>query len=120
MTNRKGVFVGAYVPNRLKESLRRRAAAEHRTLSQEITHILEEAVHGKSLPASGVDRRNPQSKRRLNFDATFDNRAEGRPQNSATKPVRKLKQNWAGGLSDYRGQYTSLELQKKALEWRGD
>ena len=37
MANRKGVFIGAYVPNHLKESLRRRAAAEHRTLSQEIT-----------------------------------------------------------------------------------
>ncbi len=50
MANRKGVFIGAYVPNHLKESLRRRAAAEHRTLSQEITRILEEAVHGKGLP----------------------------------------------------------------------
>ena len=30
MANRKGVFIGAYVPNHLKESLRRRAAAEHR------------------------------------------------------------------------------------------
>ncbi len=29
MANRKGVFIGAYVPNELKESLRRRAAAEH-------------------------------------------------------------------------------------------
>ena len=47
MANRKGVFIGAYVPNELKESLRRRAAAEHRTLSQEITRILVEAVHGK-------------------------------------------------------------------------
>ena len=37
MANRKGVFIGAYVPNELKESLRRRAALEHRTLSQEIT-----------------------------------------------------------------------------------
>jgi len=33
---------------------------------------------------------------------------------------KKLKQNWAGALRDYREQYTSLELQKKALEWRGD
>src|SRR5258705_4417070 len=61
MANRKGVFIGAYVPNHLKESLRRRAAAEHRTLSQEITRILEEAVHGKGLPAGSIDRRNRQS-----------------------------------------------------------
>jgi plasmid stability protein len=57
MVNRKGVFIGAYVPNELKESLRRRAASEHRTLSQEITRILIEAVHGKALPAGSVDRR---------------------------------------------------------------
>lgn len=36
------------------------------------------------------------------------------------KANRKLQQNWAGGLSDYREKYTSLELQKRALEWRGD
>jgi plasmid stability protein len=58
MANRKGVFIGAYVPNELKESLRRRAALEHRTLSQEITRILVEAVHGKGLPSGSVDRRN--------------------------------------------------------------
>lgn len=36
------------------------------------------------------------------------------------KNGKKLRQDWAGALRDYRGQYTSLELQKKALEWRGD
>ena len=61
MANRKGVFIGAYVPHHLKDSLRRRAAAEHRTLSQEITRILEEAVHGKGLPAGSVDRRNKET-----------------------------------------------------------
>lgn len=58
MVNRKGVFIGAYVPNDLKETLRRRAIAEHRTLSQEITRILSEAVHGKTLPPGSIDRRN--------------------------------------------------------------
>src|ERR1700754_4412244 len=57
MANRKGVFIGDYVPNHLKESLRRRAAAEHRTLSQEITRILKEAAHGRVLSAVGIDRR---------------------------------------------------------------
>ena len=38
----------------------------------------------------------------------------------ALKYGRKLRQDWAGALKDYRDQYTSLELQKKALEWRGD
>jgi len=36
------------------------------------------------------------------------------------KQGRKLRQDWAGALKDYRNQYTSLDLQKKALEWRGD
>lgn len=31
-----------------------------------------------------------------------------------------LRQDWAGALRDYRTQYTSLELEQKALEWRGD
>jgi plasmid stability protein len=61
MANRKGVFIGAYVPSHLKESLQRRAAAEHRTLSQEITRILEEAVHGRGLPAGSIDRRAKES-----------------------------------------------------------
>jgi len=31
-----------------------------------------------------------------------------------------LKQDWAGGLSSLKGSYTSMDLQKKALEWRND
>lgn len=31
---------------------------------------------------------------------------------------RYLKQDWGGALADLRDEYTSLELQKKALEWR--
>jgi hypothetical protein len=34
------------------------------------------------------------------------------------KPAGKLRQDWADALKDYRNKYTSLELQKKALEWR--
>jgi hypothetical protein len=33
---------------------------------------------------------------------------------------KKLRLTWAGGLREFRDQYTSLELQKKALEWWGD
>lgn len=61
MANRKGVFIGAYVPNQLKEALQQRAKAEHRTLSQEITRILEEAIRGRRLPPGFVDRRNETS-----------------------------------------------------------
>ncbi|MEO0130002.1 MAG: DUF2281 domain-containing protein [candidate division WOR-3 bacterium] len=38
----------------------------------------------------------------------------------SSKRGRRLRQDWAGALREYRNQYTSLELQKKALEWRGD
>src|SRR5438034_9094916 len=80
MANRKGVFIGAYVPNELKESLRRRAAGEHRTLSQEITRILVEAVHGKGLPAGSVDRRSSLViPRRRATDPPIRRRAEDLP-----------------------------------------
>lgn len=36
------------------------------------------------------------------------------------KAGRKLRQDWAGALRDYRNQYTALELQRKALEWRSE
>jgi len=32
---------------------------------------------------------------------------------------KKLRLSWAGALREYRDQFTSLELQKKALEWWG-
>ena len=38
----------------------------------------------------------------------------------AKKAGKPLRQDWAGALRDYRAQYSSLELQKKAQEWRGD
>ena len=37
---------------------------------------------------------------------------------SKRRPGKRLKLDWAGGLREYRDKYTSLELQKKALEWR--
>ena len=36
------------------------------------------------------------------------------------KAGKRLRQDWAGALEFYKDKYTSLELQKKALEWRGD
>jgi plasmid stability protein len=69
MANRKGVFIGAYVPADLKRALQQRAASEHRTLSQEITRILEESVKGRRLPPGVIDRRAPGSPlRRRNSD----------------------------------------------------
>jgi len=33
---------------------------------------------------------------------------------------KKLRLTWAGGLREFRDQYTSPELQKKSLEWWGN
>lgn len=38
----------------------------------------------------------------------------------ARKHGRRLRQDWAGALQEYRDQYTSLDLQRQALDWRGD
>lgn len=90
MSNRKGVFIGAYVPNELKESLRRRAALEHRTLSQEITRILVEAVHGKGLPVGSVDRRSTNTTpRRRATDPLPRRRAEDLPYIAPEKDGKK-------------------------------
>lgn len=37
-----------------------------------------------------------------------------------SKSAGKMDLSWAGSLKKYRNQYTSLDLQKKALEWWGD
>ncbi len=33
---------------------------------------------------------------------------------------KKMRLTWAGALREYRDKFTSLELQKKSLEWWGD
>jgi hypothetical protein len=33
---------------------------------------------------------------------------------------KRLRLSWAGALKEFREQYTSLDLQRKALEWWGD
>ncbi len=38
----------------------------------------------------------------------------------AKRKQKKLRMSWAGALEEFRNQYTSLKLQKKALEWWGD
>jgi len=40
--------------------------------------------------------------------------------NKLRRKQKKLRLTWAGALREYRDQFTSLELQKKALEWWGD
>lgn len=42
----------------------------------------------------------------------------GQKKNDKKKSKRKFKFDWEGGLSDLRNQYTSVELQHQASEWR--
>lgn len=58
----------------------------------------------------------PELQREVEEFALFllEKKAKGR------KEERFLKQDWAGGLKRYRKTYTSLDLERKALEWRGD
>jgi len=77
MANRKGVFIGAYVPNQLKEALQQRARSEHRTLSQEITRILEEAIKGKRLPPGFIDRRSESTGPRRRTTDPLPRRRDG-------------------------------------------
>ncbi|ACN98951.1 DUF2281 domain-containing protein [Sulfurihydrogenibium azorense] len=35
-----------------------------------------------------------------------------------SRKKQNLKLSWKGGLSEYKDRFTSLELEKKALEWR--
>lgn len=35
-----------------------------------------------------------------------------------SKTKKRLSLSWKGSLSKYRKNFTSMELQKKALEWR--
>lgn len=40
-------------------------------------------------------------------------------EHSAKTGGEDLRFDWAGGLSEFKGKYTSIELQKKAMEWMG-
>jgi hypothetical protein len=86
--NRKGVFIGAYVPVELKQSLQRRASSEHRTLSQEITRILTEAVHGKGLPTGSIDRRSQNTTPRRRAEDPYPRRRVGDEPYGATEPPK--------------------------------
>ncbi len=33
-------------------------------------------------------------------------------------PKKKPKLDWFGGLKEFRAKYTSVELEKKSVEWR--
>jgi len=36
------------------------------------------------------------------------------------RPHNKLSQTWAGALKKHKSEYTSIELQKKSLQWRDE
>lgn len=59
----KGEFIGVYVPGGLKTLLRKRAAGEHRTLSQELNRLLTIAEFGEPLSWAEVERRTAPEQR---------------------------------------------------------
>ncbi len=69
---------------------------------------------------------NPKSLQELVHELSPDAQAEVRDfvefllakQSRSERNV--LQQNWAGALRDYSDQYTSLELERQALAWRGE
>ena len=56
----------------------------------------------------------PDLQREVEDFARFLLETRGQPKGA------RLRMDWAGALSEFRGQFTCLELQKKALEWWGD
>ncbi len=69
------------------------------------SQLLEELIH--SLPAE--------------LQQEVFNYAKYLADTKVSKPKHKLKFDWAGGLSDLRDQYTSVELQHDILsEWDTD
>ncbi len=63
--SRNGVFIGAYVPEGLKTALQLQAKSEHRTLSQQITRILEIHINGNSNRRRREDKVLPDDLREL-------------------------------------------------------
>lgn len=43
---------------------------------------------------------------------------KGQSSQEKSEKEKKLAQNWSGALKEYREEYTSLELEEKAIEWR--
>lgn len=74
---------------------------------------MEKRIPGKSLEAL-IHELPPELQEELKDFAEF--LLERRVRRGA----KFLGQRWAGSLRGFRDQYTSLDLQKKALEWRGD
>ena len=62
-----------------------------------------------------VDELPPELQQEVYDFAQFLHEKRARP-----KRKGKLSLTWAGALREYRDRYTSLDLQKKALEWWGD
>lgn len=49
-------------------------------------------------------------------DFLLEKKAKSKGASSNQKRV--LEQNWSGALKEYKKEFTSLELQEKAIEWR--
>lgn len=59
----------------------------------------------------------PELQREVQDFAEFLRAKTGAKRNGRKR--RRMRLDWAGGLKEYRNQFTSIELQKKSLEWWG-
>lgn len=41
-------------------------------------------------------------------------------QKRTSRKQKKLRMTWAGALQDFKEEFTSIQLQKKSLDWWGD
>lgn len=41
-------------------------------------------------------------------------------QKRTSRKQKKLRMTWAGALQDFKEEFTSMQLQKKSLDWWGD
>ncbi|HSS21745.1 MAG TPA: hypothetical protein VLL54_16855 [Pyrinomonadaceae bacterium] len=89
---------------------KRREVLYRIAINELIAAAREQSAKVRYLKETKLDQ--PPEIRVLSSDETRDADCE--------RTGRKLTQNWAGGLGEYSNKYTSLELQKKALEWRDD
>ena len=62
-----------------------------------------------------------QSKVRRYVDSLLakNNKTKGITKREPDRQGRRLRLDWAGGLRELRGKFTSLELQHKAMDWWG-
>lgn len=118
------------------EEIVRDLPPESQAKVRQFVELLRETTNGEKPSRAGTDPKTPErdvlaledGKVKDNFDI-YDNMTPAeanqiadmwRQKKAEAESNKRLEQNWAGALSDYREKYTSMDLQERSLEWRGD